>query len=523
MTFLVSITVLIAFLVSTYGWGRIVVPLFYREAPRSWPYIVALGLCVLVVIGGGLNLLHIARPSALEVLSGLGLGSALIFTLLAIWRDPARFGPRGLTHRLRQWPWRGISLGDAVPWLVIAGATAFFIAYLLPAAAFNFHDDFHKYFVAPIRMLQTGSLGGGPFEVVGRDHLGTQSFLQAFILTRFEPVFINGFDYIFCFLLAGLVLNDLGRKLELHWFYRTIAVLCLVLINPQYVNISALYSSVLLILATAYAALLFAEVVEAGEFRTLAGAAVPVGLFLACLISLKSTFIGFTLILGAMLAVGFLWDRAHRRQIITAYGAALIAAAVVLVPWSVISENNLVGTIGRVLGRIRGTSMGGGGGDLTDWGRLGDLFLSRQDLFYGGWLPGYNAAILSVLAAALVSGALLWHNREQNIRRHLVVLICFTLAAVLAYLLNVYLFAVKVGRIDITIRYFTPILIATLPLAVLALGQAFWRFRPLPPGAMAPNSVGAVALLALFVLVAGLFAQPFTDRAAQMNSLRLIS
>lgn len=518
--FLVTAGVLVACLISTYGWGRLAIKLFYRDIPDSPAYAVALGLGVLILIGGFLNLLRIAYPTALDVLFGLGLAAAIAFAAGAVRRDATQYSPSGLLSRLRVTSWSGLRVrGDVVPWLVILAATGFFAANLMPTSAFNFHDDFHKYLVSPFRMLQTGTLGGGPFEVMGRDHLGTQSFFQAFILTRFAPLYINGFDYVFCFLVAGLLVNDIGRKVEVHWLYRSVAMLGFVFIDPQYVNISALYSAALFILATTYAALLLADAFDAADFKAPTGAAAPVGLFVASLISLKGTFIPFALLLSAMLALGFMLAGGSRRRVAAAGGLAALTAAAVLVPWSAISVNNYANIIALGLDRI-GRTASGGGGAVSDWGRLADLFLSRQELFYGGWFPAYNFAVLLVAVAALISGYLLWRNRERNVQRYLVVGLCLSAAAVLAYLFNAYLFAVNSGRIDITVRYFTPILIAVAPASVLVLGQPFWRFRPAPAGAVAPASPGALAMLGALVLVAGMFADVFVDRAAQLARYR---
>lgn len=521
--FVVTTLMILMALVSAWGWGRLAMPLCYlgtvEGARPPMPYVATLGLAVLIVIGGVLNLLHIAYPVALEILFGFGLCAAIVFMALAIRRVPALFAPAKLLHRLR--PTSGSKLrisGDLIPWFIILAATGFFAANLMPTSAFNVHDDFHKYLVAPIRMLQTGSLGGGPFEVVGSHHLGTQSFFQAFILTRFTPEYINGFDYIFCFLLAGFMLNHIFRKADVHWFYRSISMVALVFIHPQYVNISALYSGALFILATAYSALLFADMRDANG-QTLPRATIPIGLFLASLISLKATFIPFALTLGALLVLGFLLVEGNRRRIAATGAGGLLAAAAVLVPWSVISTNNYTKLIASSLERI-GRQASSAGDDVFDWGRLGELFFSKQNLFYGGWLPGYNFVVLTVVAAALISCYLLGRNSERHVRRYLVVGFSLFAATVIAYLFNAYVWTVKFGSVGTTVRYSTPIFIAVVPATVLVLGRLFWRTQPVPPGAVVPVSSGALAFVAALVLVVGLFADTFFTRAAQVAGYR---
>ena len=530
ITFFITVAIVSAALVSAWGWGRLAMPLCYLEtasggtmggtrAPMA--YVTALGLGILILIGGVLNLLHIAYPVALEFLFGLGIGIAFIFFALAIRRNPDLVAPTNMLHRLRPTSWSKLRIsGDVIPWLIILATTGFFAATLMPTSAFNFHDDFHKYLVSPVRMLQTGSLGGGPFEVLGYHHLGIQSFFQAFILTRFETAYVNGFDYIFCFLVAGFLLNDIGRKVEVHWFYRSVAIVLFVIINPQYVNISALYSGVLFILALIYGAMLFAETLDAPDTRILSRASIPLGLFLAALISLKATFIPFALALGAMLGLGFLLMSENRLRTAAAGGAALAAMAAILVPWSVISANNYFNILARGLDKI-GPKTDAGAQTVADWGRLGDLFFSKSNLFYGGTLPAYNLAVLILAVAALIAVYLIWRNREAPVRQYLVIGLCLCVAAVVAYLFNAYLFTGKLGRIDVAVRYFTPILIATAPVTVVVLGRLFWRFHPAQPGQVAPASCGALAFLVALVLVEGMFADAFFTRTARIMNHHL--
>ncbi len=99
MNFAVSTALLIGFQVSVYGWGRLVERLLYCRATGSWAYTVALGLVGLILIGGILNLLNVAYPTALEILLGMGLVAAIAFAVRAIRRDASVDAPSILTRR----------------------------------------------------------------------------------------------------------------------------------------------------------------------------------------------------------------------------------------------------------------------------------------------------------------------------------------------------------------------------------------------------------------------------------------
>ena len=73
----VSIIVLLAFLASAYGWGRLLFKPIYGDGETGWAYDTVLGLAVWVFIGGILNVAHFAYPIALDCIFGLGVFATL--------------------------------------------------------------------------------------------------------------------------------------------------------------------------------------------------------------------------------------------------------------------------------------------------------------------------------------------------------------------------------------------------------------------------------------------------------------
>src|SRR5580704_12490496 len=171
----VALVVFATFTFMLYGWGWAARRLL-RAKPTTWPATAASGMAALVFLGGVLNLARIAYPWALGCVAGAGVGLGAV----AIAKGER---PR-------------ISLGP----LAVAVAVLVFVAVTqLPPRAYNFHDDYQKYFVHPVRMLETGTVFGSPLNDIGLDTLGGQAFLDGFAVRFFPIRYINGVDAAFAF------------------------------------------------------------------------------------------------------------------------------------------------------------------------------------------------------------------------------------------------------------------------------------------------------------------------------------
>src|SRR5687768_7930418 len=153
---------------------------------------VALGIAVLGAFGGLLNLLHLAKPASLYTLSAIGLALSLVFI-----RQQTKGVNWGTLRTKLSNPGQNSGLLGYLPHAVLCLVAAFFCINLVPTAALNHADDMHTYLVRPIRMLATGSLGGNPFDMLGLDSLGAQSFFQSFLLLASPLSWANGFDAVF--------------------------------------------------------------------------------------------------------------------------------------------------------------------------------------------------------------------------------------------------------------------------------------------------------------------------------------
>jgi hypothetical protein len=173
---------------SLYGWGRLARSLT-RHPNGTWPVTVALGVSCVIFLGGLLNLCRLALPVGLAgiVLVGLAL------TTLARRQDGYRLWK--IETPLVRWEL-------ALQWTAALALTGFTIAFQLAPSLYNTGDDFQQYFPHAVRMVETGTLYGSPLNGLGGVALGTQAFLQGFIIAFFPIRFINGADAVFCFFLC---------------------------------------------------------------------------------------------------------------------------------------------------------------------------------------------------------------------------------------------------------------------------------------------------------------------------------
>src|SRR5580658_9656238 len=194
------------------GWGSTFLKLL-RIEPKSWPTTVALGMAAVVFIGGILNLARLAYPISLAAIAGIGL----VLAILAL---------------------RTIDRPPLIVAIIILTVTIFTIATQLPPSIYNFHDDYQKYFAYPVRMVETGTVFGSPLSAMGLQTLGAQAFLDGFVVAFFPIVYINGVDAVFGLLLCLLLAGQFNPKQKNLLAMTVVAVLSVVFINPQSVNIS---------------------------------------------------------------------------------------------------------------------------------------------------------------------------------------------------------------------------------------------------------------------------------------------
>ena len=430
---LIAILILILAAISLFGWGAAVRRLA-GDAGGSAAVTVGVGLAMLVFVGGLANLARIAYASTLWLLAAVGV--ALCAWLGRGWR-PAL--PRGAAARTE--------LALAV--LVIVAATGFAIATQLAPTAFNSDDDFEKYFAYPVRMLETGTLAGGPLDALGIETLGGQPLLLGFVLSAFPIAYINGVDAIFGLLLLLALGATAGWRRLTPFPGAAIAPLLIVAVNPQFVNISALYIGAALM---ATAILLVVD-----DRATKPPPSLALGLVYAAMIAIKPTFAVFAALHLALAVPAFAAARGGWRAGIGGALRTALCAAIGIAPWAALHLPKYLQAF-----PVPADAVTSGLEKPLD-------LLSTEPMFLGGTYAHYTALAALAAIAAIWSLAFLCLRRNATAphRRFALGVLAGAAAGVLAYFVLVPLTAPLTGGYYTGVRYAIPFLLATAPIVIV--------------------------------------------------------
>jgi hypothetical protein len=405
MKLLSAFSLFAAFAFVLYGWGWAARRLVKAEI-RSWPATAASGMAALVAIGGLLNLARLAYPWALAcaAIAGVALGVAALLS-----GQRPRIAP--------------------APLILALFVMTFVVGTQLPPAAYNFHDDYQKYFVHPVRMTETGTVFGSTLNDIGLDTIGGQAFLDGFVVAFFPIRYISGmggFALFLCMLLASQFTRGRAELMPL----TIICALSVVVINPQYVNTSALYTGSLLMMAV---------VEDEGTSPAITG------LLYAALLALKSTFALFIVL--HLAATPFLrgWKWTSR---------ATLAMVLFLSPWILLHAPHYAAILHP-------------GAAAPDTGvreqETYDMF-SMEALDYGSTPADYTGLMLAIGVCGLMVA---WSKGRVDMTA------ASCLVAMAAYFIMVYVSGPRNAGYAQAVRYFAPFAIGAAPAAFGSAGLAF--------------------------------------------------
>jgi hypothetical protein len=436
-----SLIFLMMFLAAARGWGAIVLERLSPANRSLHALSIALGLGVWIVLGGLLNAARLALPIMLDVL--LFVGSSISALQAIVW-----YRGRGKKEP--------IALRAFWPMLVIVGVVFFFLATQMPSLGFNMHDDFFAYLPRPVRMLQTGTLGGNPFDVLGVDSLGGQAFLQSFFVSRLSLLHIHGFDAVVCIGLSLALLWEMAHRRRISGAILVAAFGVILFVHPQVVNVSAVYSgsAMLLALVSASDLITIHWKAEAGS-RTWPGVLI-MAILLASLMALKNSFVPLAVIFCGTWVL--LWARNHpNKPWLIARGFAILAlTGLLLVPWLLLEWPLYRRTLS-----LSGPVYGGDGNQRESLGANLATAFSLDGSPWGGTFLAYGLlAVFLVVMAALAIHRTPRHDVLQRARS--APAIAAGIAGAASWLVNLYLFDPANG-----IRYSIPFLIPAVAIAVL--------------------------------------------------------
>jgi hypothetical protein len=458
---LAATAVIAAIGLAFYGWGTLLRRLAAMPEGR-WPVTVVLGMAVAVAAGGVFNLIGIAVRWVLDAFALAGIG-------LAIWRLRQTGLPRPERHL-------------ALVILPIAAIVIFTIATQLPPSSYNFEDDFHKYFIHPVRMLATGTVASGPLSAMGAETLGATAFLDSFVLTLLPVDYLNAVDGVFALFLCLAMAATATR----HRLTAAACVLAVFAIDPQVVNISALYLAAAAMMAVV---MLAAGECEAG--REPAPHPAPIGLIAAALIAMKPVFLLFVVLAIPALAVSLALATHSARRTAIWTGACLGWTVLSLAPWIAIHAPHYL-----AWWQTPPTAL-----TPTVYKEPLALFDFGQNQF--GVPPIlYAGAGLIAMAAAFAAA---WRQRHATAHARTLFAAAFALVLAGCYL-GLAATSSQLAGWGTALRYFTPFAIALVP-ALLAVS--------LPELDVKPSLRGAVAAIALIPVM--LFASRLWLRVYQAS------
>ena len=451
-----------------YGWGM-VVRRFAQASDGSRAVTMALGLAALLPIGGVLNLVRMATPIALWMTVGIGLVLFIVHVK---------------TLRMR-WPKEDFAQVEVILAVgLIALVVGFAVLTQLPPSAFNYHDDFHKYLAHPVRMLATGTLFGSPLSAIGSETLGGLAFLHAFPLLVAPIEYINGVDAILGLLLLMMLGASAGWGRLAPWPGAILAPLLIAFINPQYVNVSSLFTG-----AALMAAAVMLVVDEREQFPP---SRVALGLLYGGLVALKPIFILFPLLHLPFATLSIAQNtKSWRAGIVWALQVGVCSAAALL-PWLLLHAPHYL------------LSMQPQPADAVPPAAVVDRLhiFSINPLAYGTTHAHYSALlILTLVAAALGIAAWRRPSWRKQVKTPIGIAAAATLILAYAGLLAA---GPALAGYDTSLRYSVPFFLGIVPIvAVLALSIA------------SNVQIGRVLVLVGFVFCLAIYAPSLLDRYRQ--------
>lgn len=202
---------------------------------KDYEYLIpGLGISLVIILGGFLNLFHQAGQISSILIISIGLS-------LAIWGAFRKVRIKtlidGVRHRHKTFAFQTVAL------LVVF----YFYALGVLNRSFNVHDDFEGYFAFATKLKQLGTLGE---EVFSERRLvtsvGGQSFIDSMFLFFIQPEFLHasdlGLGFLTLIISVSLFLKSKG------WNSKQISSVAILicLINPMSVNITSTYFLTLL-------------------------------------------------------------------------------------------------------------------------------------------------------------------------------------------------------------------------------------------------------------------------------------
>ena len=412
-----------------------------------------------IFLGGVLNLVGIARPLALNsiVLAGLGLSAV---NLVRSWNLKA-FSNLIRPHLSKDY------LIRYMPSVAVILIVFVFCAHTqsLPRT-FNFADDLETYFSHPVRMLATGSLRGSPFNGLASLTLGGQAFLHGFAVAHWPIGYANSVDSVLAFALCLMIVFAAALRVGLPSWLISLVVAAPVFVNPQYVNISAIYTAVALMLLLFLGPWLDSKDRNFKFFSW--HQATSLGLTYAALVTLKNTYLFIAALHFTFLLLGLICASRPRKEVLFWAVKVLASAAIFISPWMLLYYSNWITVLSNPVPAENPVLAGG----LQLQAESMNLF-SLKPLFYGfgtSFAHYTYTIILAGFCGVFIICRRSTNQRTDKVRKMTAFAVCAALPTL--YLLNIFVIGPMLWGPTGLLRYVCPVIIAAVPSALIMASQS---------------------------------------------------
>jgi len=443
----------VVYFLALFGWGRLLEKIFQI----SWPFslTISLGMAGWIFLGGILNLLGLAYPLALDSIVLFGLAYSVL-TFLRSWRLQVFSNYRNLYFSKDY-------LLRFLPAAIVILIVFIFVAYTISSPkAFNFHDDLEKYLSHPIRMLATGSLAGSAFNALGSETLGGQAFLHGFAVAHWPLGYVNTIDSVFAFVLCLMMLLSVALRTGLPFWFIPLVVTVPIFINPQYVNISSIYTAIVLILLLFLG--LWVQVKEQNGAFTTWPCAAWLGLVYAALVALKTVYLLFVVVHFTILFVGLICLSYSWKDVLLWTTKVTAGVIVFISPWILLYYSNWIAFLANIIAPHTYVLDSG----YYRYTQKAINLFSLDPLFYD-FSSTFAHYTLTMIFVALCSIFLFVYKLPNELKYKMQTLTEFAacVTAPILYFASIVIIAPRLLGPDEGLRYLCPVIIAAVPATLI--------------------------------------------------------
>jgi hypothetical protein len=304
-------------------------------------------------------------------------------------------------------------------------------------------------------MMETGTIYGSPLSSVGAVSLGGMAFVQCSALICLPLKAVNGSDAVLGLVMCLVPLVGFGARRPRVRAVVALAIIAVLVIDPFYVNVSALYLGSALMIA----ALLLANPGQ-GPADSFKGASpLACGVIYAALVALKPTFLLFVVLHACVVLACTAVSQRRLKAALARTGSAMAWGAAFLAPWILVHLHHYLSATAPAAPR-----------EIVHQAIELASTLPLANGFTGLGAYTLLVAVLAVTAAAVVAlGPADWKSARG------LGPVSAALVAVIAYPVMLFIFPRVVGYADAdpdAVRYFIPIALGVFPASLCLASEA---------------------------------------------------